>query len=178
MKIQRLMFKENLRAAGLVTLLGLASCAIDNDIPYPLVEGTISEIVTEGLRASEDGTVASGVDIDRSARTVTLYVNDSVDVSRLRLTRLILDPRDATIELDSARCDDKEKFPFHDFASLDSLSLSANTRLDLSTPLELNVRTYGRRRRHGGSFGRSCQPCRRDLRECGSGSFQHQNSYA
>ena len=54
------MFKENLRAAGLVTLLGLASCAIDNDIPYPLVEGTISEIVTEGLRASEDGTVASG----------------------------------------------------------------------------------------------------------------------
>ena len=37
---------------------------------------------------------------------------------------------------------DKEKFPFHDFASLDSLSLSANTRLDLSTPLELNVRTY------------------------------------
>ena len=79
MKIQRLMFKENLRAAGLVTLLGLASCAIDNDIPYPLVEGTISEIVTEGLRASEDGTVASGVDIDRSARTVTLYVNDSVD---------------------------------------------------------------------------------------------------
>lgn len=142
MKIQRLMFKENLRAAGLVTLLGLASCAIDNDIPYPLVEGTISEIVTEGLRASEDGTVASGVDIDRSARTVTLYVNDSVDVSRLRLTRLILDPRDATIELDSARCDDKEKFPFHDFASLDSLSLSANTRLDLSTPLELNVRTY------------------------------------
>ena len=117
MKIQRLMFKENLSAAGLVTLLGLASCAIDNDIPYPLVEGTISEIVTEGLRASEDGTVASGVDIDRSARTVTLYVNDSVDVSRLRLTRLILDPRDATIELDSARCDDKEKFPFHDFAS-------------------------------------------------------------
>ena len=142
MKIQRLMFKENLRAAGLVTLLGLASCAIDNDIPYPLVEGTISEIVTEGLRAAEDGTVASGVDIDRSARTVTLYVNDSVDVSRLRLTRLILDPRDATIELDSARCDDKEKFPFHDFASLDSLSLSANTRLDLSTPRELNVRTY------------------------------------
>lgn len=141
MKIQRLMLKENLRIASLVALLGLASC-IENDIPYPLVEGTIGEIVVEGLRASEDGTVASGVDIDRTARTVTLYVNDSVDVSRLKLTRLILDPRDATIELDSARCDDKEKFPFHDFASLDSLSLSANTRLDLSTSLELNVRTY------------------------------------
>ena len=109
MKIQRLMFKENLRAAGLVTLLGLASCAIDNDIPYPLVEGTISEIVTEGLRASEDGTVASGVDIDRSARTVTLYVNDSVDVSRLRRAsssiratrRSSWTPHDATIRRNS-----------------------------------------------------------------------------
>ncbi|MDD2951881.1 MAG: PCMD domain-containing protein [Parabacteroides sp.] len=141
MKIKRLKLKENLRVASLVALLGLASC-IENDIPYPLVEGTISEIVTEGLRASEDGTVASGVDIDRTARTVTLYVNDSVDVSRLKLTRLILDPRDATIELDSARCDDKAKFPFHDFASLDSLALSANTRLDFSTPLAMNVRTY------------------------------------
>ena len=71
MKIQRLMLKENLRIASLVALLGLASC-IENDIPYPLVEGTIGEIVVEGLRASEDGTVASGVDIDRTARTVTL----------------------------------------------------------------------------------------------------------
>ena len=70
------MLKENLRIASLVALLGLASC-IENDIPYPLVEGTIGEIVVEGLRASEDGTVASGVDIDRTARTVTLYVNDS-----------------------------------------------------------------------------------------------------
>lgn len=65
------MLKENLRIASLVALLGLASC-IENDIPYPLVEGTIGEIVVEGLRASEDGTVASGVDIDRTARTVTL----------------------------------------------------------------------------------------------------------
>ena len=142
MKIQDLMCKQYLRAVCLASLFGLASCAIENDIPYPLVEGTISEIVTEGLRASEDGTVASGVDIDRTARTVTLYVNDSVDVSRLKLTRLILDPRNATLVLDSARCDDKDKFPFHDFASLDSLPYSANTRLDLSKPLDLSVKTY------------------------------------
>lgn len=123
-------------------LLGLASCAIENDIPYPLVEGGVSEIVVEGLRASEDGTVTSGVDIDRATRTVTLYVNDSVDVTRLKLTRLILDPRDATLRLDSARCADKERFPFRDFASLDSLPLSANTRLDLSKPLELGIKKY------------------------------------
>ena len=55
------MLKENLRIASLVALLGLASC-IENDIPYPLVEGTIGEIVVEGLRASEDGTVAAKTD--------------------------------------------------------------------------------------------------------------------
>ena len=56
MKVQRLMLKENLRIASLVALLGLASC-IENDIPYPLVEGTIGEIVVEGLR---DGGIRRG----------------------------------------------------------------------------------------------------------------------
>lgn len=130
------------RVVAVTALAGLASCAIENDIPYPLIEGNISEIAVEGLRASEDGTVASGVDIDRAARTVTLYVNDSVDVSELKLTRLLLDPRDAALVLDSARCNAATNFPFHSFASLDSLPLSANTRLDLSSPLTLNVKTY------------------------------------
>ncbi|WP_287564889.1 PCMD domain-containing protein [Parabacteroides sp.] len=142
MKIQERIGAVLFRAMCVAGLAGMASCAIENDIPYPLVEGSISEIVVEGLRASEDGTVASGVDIDKTVRTVTLYVNDSVDVSELKITRLILDPRDARLELDSARCADADKFPFHDFASLDSLPLSANTRLDLSSPLQLNVKTY------------------------------------
>lgn len=127
---------------SLACSLFMVSCAIENDIPYPLVEGAISEIAVEGLRASEDGTVASGVDIDNQKHTVTLYVNDSVNVSRLKLTRLILSPRDAALGLDSSRCVDKTKFPFHDFASLDSLPLSANTRLKLSTPLDLSISKY------------------------------------
>ncbi len=142
MKIQERISAALFRVMCVAGMAGMASCAIENDIPYPLVEGGVSEIVVEGLRASEDGTVASGVDIDKAARAVTLYVNDSVDVSALKITRLILDPRDARLELDSARCADAERFPFHDFASLDSLPLSANTRLDLSSPLQLNVRTY------------------------------------
>lgn len=142
MKIQRKICKKLFCVVSGIGLFGLASCTIENDIPYPLVEGAVSEIVVEGLRASEDGTVSSGVDIDRTSRTVTLYVNDSVDVSRLKLTRLILDPRDAILTLDSTRCDDEEKFPFHDFASLDSLPYSANTRLDLSKPLELGIKKY------------------------------------
>ena len=44
--------------------------------------------------------------------------------------------------LDSTRCKAAANFPFHSFASLDSLPLSANTRLDLSSPLTLNVKTY------------------------------------
>ena len=139
MNLRHLMSYKNI---VFTSLLSLCACAIENDIPYPLVEGSVSEIVVEGLCASEDGTVTSGVDIDRMARTVTLYVNDSVDVSNLKMTRLILEPRDAQLVLDSARCINAAKFPFHDFASLDSLPLSANTRLDLSSPLTLNVKTY------------------------------------
>lgn len=142
MRILKDIYRKIAAGLGLSAALFLVSCAIDNDIPYPLVEGAISEIVVEGLRPSEDGTVSSGVEIDRTARSVTLYVNDSVDVSRLRITRLILDPRDARLELDSARCDNPDKFPFRDFASPDSLPLSANTRLDCSSPLTVNVRTY------------------------------------
>lgn len=142
MKIKERIGAALFRAMCMAGMAAMASCAIENDIPYPLVEGGVSEIVVEGLRASEDGTVASGVDIDRAARAVTLYVNDSVDVSELKITRLILDPRDARLELDSARCADAAKFPFRDFASLDSLPLSANTRIDCSSPLQLNVRTY------------------------------------
>lgn len=139
MNISSLISYKGLAFAAMLSLCG---CAIENDIPYPLIEGRISEIVVEGLRPSEDGTVSSGVDINKENRSVTLYVNDSVDVKRLKINRLILDPRDAAFELDSSHCVEADKFPFHDFASLDSLPLSANTRIDCSSPFTVNVKTY------------------------------------
>lgn len=125
----------------LLSCLGLASCAIENDIPYPLQEASISSIEVEGQRAAEGATDAAAV-IDKAAGTVTLYVNDSVDITRLKITRLVLDPRDATIGIDSVLCDNYEKFPTNDFASLDSLPLSANTRVDFSKPVTMTLSTY------------------------------------
>ena len=119
----------------------LASCAIENDIPFPQINGGIAEIAVEGQRAAEGETNTAAV-IDNAARTVKIYVNDSVDVSELRITRLILDPRDAQLVVDSALCDDAERFPFGDFASLDSIPLSSNTRLNFTKPVDFIVRTY------------------------------------
>lgn len=125
----------------LLSCLGLASCAIENDIPYPLRVASVSSIEVEGQRAAEGATDAAAV-IDKAAGTVTLYVNDSVDITRLKITRLVLDPRDATIGIDSAVCDNYGKFPTSDFASLDSLPLSANTRVDFSEPVTMTLSTY------------------------------------
>ena len=119
----------------------LAGCAIENDIPYPTVEAAIAAIEVEGQRAAEGETNAAAT-IDNTARTVTLYVNDSVDVSRLRITRLALNPTDVELTLDSALCDDAERFPFGHFASLDSVPASANTRVDFSSPVTFTLRKY------------------------------------
>lgn len=125
----------------LLSCLGFASCAIENDIPYPLRVASISSIEVEGQRAAEGATDATAI-IDKAAGTVTLYVNDSVDITRLKITRLVLDPREATIGIDSVLCDNYEKFPTNDFASLDSLPLSANTRVDFSKPVTMTLSTY------------------------------------
>lgn len=135
------MLLKNLRYIMSLALALLTGCAIENDIPYPEVNGLITDIAVEGQRAAEGATDAKAV-IDNAARTVTLYVNDSVDVSELRVTRLALSPTDAALLVDSALCDDAERFPFGHFASLDSLPASANTRLDFSRPVDLTLRTY------------------------------------
>lgn len=119
----------------------LTGCAIENDIPYPTVEAAITAITVEGQRAAEGETNAAAT-IDNTARTVTLYVNDSVDVSRLRITQLALNPTDVELTLDSALCDDAERFPFGHFASLDSVPASANTRVDFSSPVTFTLRKY------------------------------------
>ena len=135
------MLLKNLRYIMSLALALLAGCAIENDIPYPEVNGLITDIAVEGQRAAEGATDAKAV-IDNAARTVTLYVNDSVDVSELRVTRLALSPTDAALLVDSSLCDNPERFPFGHFASLDSLPASANTRLDFSRPVDLTLRTY------------------------------------
>ena len=65
------MLLKNLRYIMSLALALLTGCAIENDIPYPEVNGLITDIAVEGQRAAEGATDAKAV-IDNAARTVTL----------------------------------------------------------------------------------------------------------
>ena len=125
----------------LLLVLLVASCAIENDIPYPVVNGSITDIRVEGQRPPEGSSDTSAI-IDAASKTVTLYVNDAVNISKLKITRLVVNPKDAEILIDSALCDNPDKFPFSGFASLDSIPMSSNTRVDFTNPVNFTIKTY------------------------------------
>lgn len=118
----------------------MASCAIENDIPYPIKEASIESIDVEGQRGAEEN-VFTAATINKTARTATLYVNDSVDITKLKITRLKI-TTDAELIPDSAACVNYAKFPNTGFASLDSIPTSSNTRMDFSSPVNFTLRTY------------------------------------
>ena len=60
----------------------IASCVVENDIPYPIVEGAILSIEVEGQRAGMNGQSVDAT-INTKERTIQLFVNDSVDISKL-----------------------------------------------------------------------------------------------
>ena len=121
-------------------LLALHGCKIENDIPYPIVEGNITAFEVEGQRAEEDGGDAKAT-INAQSRTVTLYVDDSVDLSKLRITHLTVS-NDAELIPDSAACEKYENFPRTGFESLDKLPSSTDTRMDFTQPVKFTLRTY------------------------------------
>lgn len=137
------MIQYNLtRIFGILTLtVGiLSSCAIENDIPYPIVEASIESMTVEGQRGADENTFTAAT-INKSARTVTLYVNDGVDISRLQILSLKT-TSGAELLADSATCENYAKFPTTGFASLDSIPLSSNTRVNFTNPVTFTLRTY------------------------------------
>ena len=118
----------------------LVSCVIEDDIPYPVVDGAILSMEVEGQRAETDGQSAEAT-INNTDRTVTLFVNDSVDISNLKIKRLKITDG-AVLVGDSTACADIKNFPTIGFASLDSISSTANTRVDFTSPVSFTVSTY------------------------------------
>lgn len=121
------------------TLAFLSSC-IENDIPYPYVAGDILSVEVEGQRGDAEGQNTTA-QIDRNKRTVTLFVNDSVDISELKITKLAVSPG-VTLTADSASCVNFVKFPRTGFASLDSIPRSSNTRINFTKPVRFLLQTY------------------------------------
>lgn len=117
---------------ALVMVLILGGC-ITNDIPFPIVEAKITALETENMVAP--------VRVNGNDHTVSVTVGDSVDITKLRLTRLLYTDA-ASLSFADSRYANKEKFPAKSFASLKDLPLSADTRVDLSSPLEMKLSTY------------------------------------
>lgn len=131
------------RILGILALTAgiLTSCAIENDIPYPIIEASIESMTVEGQRGADQNTFTAAT-INKSARTVTLYVNDGVDLSRLQILSLKTTTGAELVVDDPNVCEDYSKFPTSGFASLDSIPLSSNTHVDFSQPVTFTLRTY------------------------------------
>lgn len=131
------------RILGMLALTAsiLTSCAIENDIPYPIIEASIESMTVEGQRGADQNTFTAAT-INKSARTVTLYVNDGVDLSRLQILSLKTTTGAELVVDDPNVCEDYSKFPTSGFASLDSIPLSSNTRVNFSQPVTFTLRTY------------------------------------
>lgn len=131
------------RILGILALTAgiLTSCAIENDIPYPIIEASIESMTVEGQRGADQNTFTAAT-INKSARTVTLYVNDGVDISRLQILSLKTTTGAELVVDDPNVCENYSKFPTSGFASLDSIPLSSNTRVNFSQPVTFTLRTY------------------------------------
>ncbi|MBQ8224528.1 MAG: PCMD domain-containing protein [Bacteroides sp.] len=116
----------------------LTSC-IKNTIPYPVKEALITAFEVEGQCAAEEGGSVQAT-IDKSKYTIKLYVDDSVELSNLQITKMTVS-NDATIVAPDA-CVDAAAFPTLGFESAAALSSSANTRVDFSNPVTFTLQTY------------------------------------
>lgn len=138
----KFLYDFKLIAGSLCLLFSLliSSCAIENDIPYPIVKADITAFRVEGQRAESESGISEAI-IDVKEKTISVFVNDSVDLKRLKILELKTSA-EAELILDSTLCDNYAKFPRFGFASLDSIPVSSNTRVDFRNPVNLTLRTY------------------------------------
>lgn len=122
----------------MAAIIVLHACKIENDIPYPIVEGNIEAFEVEGQCAPPEGGDAQAV-IDVTKHTVMLYVDDTVDLTQLRVTRFTVSSNAAIIVDNPSVCVDALKFPKEGF---EVLANEADTRIDFTSPVGFTLRTY------------------------------------
>lgn len=124
----------------ILCLLTVASCKIENDIPYPFVDGSITAFEVEG-QCDANGNSSTQTTINKNDRTIALYVDDTVDLTKLRITKLTVS-NDAALVIDSTLCTNYSKFPTIGFESLDAIPVSSDTRVNFSQPVQMILKTY------------------------------------
>ena len=118
----------------IVSTFMLASC-IENDIPYPIVEAQILSIEVEGQCNGPDSQSSEAV-INNKERTVTLYVNDKVDLTQLNVQSL------QATEKTSFKVEGYPNFPSMSFNTSDVFPDSISTEIDFTNPVPFKLSIY------------------------------------
>ena len=123
-----------------ITLLFVA-CDIKDDFSDPIVLGQITDFQVEGQCSVDGGGYGAPV-IDKDSRTVTLYVNDTVDIANLHILKVEAAGAGPTgmpmIIPDETSCGNVN-FPQQGF--VDSIG-ELNIRMDFTRPIKFVLRTY------------------------------------
>ena len=124
------------------------ACDIKDDIPYPIVHGQITDFQVEG-QCGADGSANITTTIDKDTRTITLYVSDTVNLAKLRVTKVALSGVTYNPDVnytdapqlypDSASCLNYRRFPKHAFSNVGD---SDDTRVNFTHPVRFVVHTY------------------------------------
>lgn len=128
--------------------LVFVSCDIKDEVPYPIVYGQITEFEVEG-QCGADGTAGGVAAIDKTARTVTVYVSDTVNVSSLKIKRIGLSGMTYNPDVDynespmvcpdSSACINYALFPKTAFAKVED---GKDTRVNFTHEVKFVVCTY------------------------------------
>lgn len=110
----------------------MSSC-IENDIPYPYIEGVIQEIQVDGMQGEAV--------FNNQARTIELTIGEDAFIDSLPVTKLIANT-EASISPDVAACIKPNGFPNFSFGSLSELPANANTAIDFTNPVRILLKTY------------------------------------
>lgn len=113
-------------------LLNMSSC-IENDIPYPYIEGVIQEIQVDGMQGEAV--------FNNQARTIELTIGEDAFIDSLPITKLVANS-EAMIYPDTAACIKPNGFPSFSFTSLKDLPANANTAVNFTNPLSVLLKTY------------------------------------
>ncbi len=95
-----------------VTAGSITSCAIKDDIPYPIVEAAITAFQVSG-QCNETDTEAAAATINKNDATIDVFVSDTVNLAAVRIIRMEVS-NDATIQ-PADNCLRPSEFPTQGF---------------------------------------------------------------
>ena len=122
----------------------LATCDIKDDIADPIIHGHITAFEVEG-QCDANGRVSSTPIIDKQTHTITLYVNDTVDVANLRVLKVAVACTTENMGIDytelpfiQPNAASGVRFP-EEHGFIDTTGI--NLRMDFTRPVEFKVTT-------------------------------------